>query len=87
MNKSKSLKSKKGSSLIIVFIICTVIGILLATTFIITGNYSRSILQRRSSLQKEVCLQCYLDEVAEEAEESEESEELEEPSEEEEPAE
>lgn len=56
------IKSQKGSSLIIVFIICTVIGILLSTTFIVTGNYSRSVMQRKKSLQESVCAKCVIDE-------------------------
>lgn len=46
--------SKKGASLIVVFIICTVIGILLSTTFIVTANYSSSILPRKKQLYQRV---------------------------------
>lgn len=55
-------KSQKGSSLMVVFIICIVIGILLSTTFIVTGNYSRSVMQRKKSLQESVCAKCVVEE-------------------------
>lgn len=48
MNK----KSKKGTSLIVVFIICTVIGILLSTTFLVVSNYGVTIFQRKRQLRK-----------------------------------
>ena len=44
----------KGTSLIVVFIICTVIGILLSTTFIVAANYSATILPRKKDLYEKV---------------------------------
>lgn len=56
-------KAKKGTSLIVVFIICTVIGILLATTFFVTSNYGFSIISRKKELRKAVCPTCVVDDV------------------------
>lgn len=53
--------TKKGTSLIVVFIICTVIGILLATTFFVTSNYSFSIVSRKKKLRKLVCPTCVVE--------------------------
>ena len=47
-------KSKKGTSLIVVFIVCTVIAILLSTTFIVVGNYKLSVLYRKQELFRNV---------------------------------
>ena len=53
MNRCK-YKSKDGASLIVVFIICTVIAILLSTTFIVTSNYNGSVLLRKKELIQKV---------------------------------
>lgn len=50
----KSNKSQKGASLIIVFIVCTAIAILLATTFIVVGNYNISVFSRVQTLKDTV---------------------------------
>ena len=49
------MNKQKGSSLMIVFIICTAITILLATTFIVTSNYNKSVYNRKEQLQARVC--------------------------------
>ena len=59
------LKTKKGTSLIVVFIICTVIGILLATTFFVTRNYGVSVISRKKQLRSEVCPTCVQEELPE----------------------
>lgn len=41
---------KKGIVLIIVFIICTVIAILVAATFVVSGNYNKAVFSRRDDL-------------------------------------
>ena len=55
---NKKLKAQKGTSLIVVFIVCTVIGILLATTFFVTGNYGIAIVSRKAKLRELVCPAC-----------------------------
>lgn len=46
------MKSQKGTSLIIVFIVCTAIAILLSTSFIVIGNYHYSVVSRKRELVK-----------------------------------
>ena len=53
MNKTK-LKKQKGTSLIVVFIICTCIAILLFATFLVTKNYYTSVLSRKKDLYRNV---------------------------------
>lgn len=52
--KKHLLKSKKGTSLIVVFIICTCIAILLSATFLVTRNYYTSVLSRKKQLYIDV---------------------------------
>lgn len=49
-----SKKSQKGTSLIVVFIVCTVISMLLATSFIVLSNYNSSVLLRKKDLYEKV---------------------------------
>ena len=55
-------KVKKGTSLIVVFIICTVIGILLSTTFFVVSNYGVTVIARKVNLQNTVCPTCEIEE-------------------------
>ena len=61
---TNKLKAKKGTSLIVVFIICTVIGILLSTTFFVTSNYGISIVSRKKKLRQSVCPTCIIEETS-----------------------
>ena len=49
-----SKRSQKGTSLIVVFIVCTVISMLLATSFIVLSNYNSSVLLRKRDLYEKV---------------------------------
>ena len=57
----KSTKAQKGTSLIVVFIVCAAIGILLATTFFVTSNYGVAIVSRKKKLREMVCPTCIVD--------------------------
>lgn len=45
---------KKGTSLAVVFIISAVILLMLATTFLVVGNYNISVFSRKKELAQKV---------------------------------
>lgn len=51
---NKKLKSQKGTSLIVVFIVCTAIAIIISTTFIVVGNYNLAVFSRKKELYRVV---------------------------------